>query len=261
MTREHCEVKLPGDIERKRQQLEDAKRLYDMPEVGMDALRNEEDEINRLKQRELELLEKQKARIPAGDDKLSMYRTQATQVASKKAKAQDRFEMLSEDVKTLEEDLADKRAKLGHSKGPVILKGQEFKDYAEKLKDKAKTYKSLKGKLSSVIAEKGILSRTEDLLKHKHGDHSEFLAKLEQDKGISGAASLQDRLEDVSEKTSQVRPTPYTLHHTPYTLPPTPQPCRLEDVSEKATQVLYTLTTPVGAPASLFACSNTLETH
>jgi len=205
MTREHCEVKLPADIERKRQQLEDAKRLYDMPEVGMAALRNEEAEIDRLKELEQQLLEKQRARMPAGDDKLSMYRTQATQVASKKAKAQDRFEMLSEDVKTLEEDLADKRAKLGHSKGPVILKGQEFKDYAEKLKEKAKTYKSFKGKLSSVIAEKGILSRTEDMLKHKHGDHSEFLAKLEKDKGISGAASLQDRLEDVSEKTSQVR--------------------------------------------------------
>jgi intraflagellar transport protein 81 len=204
MTREHVEVKLPADIVAKQQRLEHVKRLYDMPEVGLDALRNEESEIDRLRQMEQQLLEKQKAQIPTGDDKLSMFRQLAQLVANKKEKAQDRHEMLSEDLKGLEEDLAEKRAKLGHSNMPRILKGAEFQAYAGKLKEKAKTYKDLKGRLSSVIAEKGILSRTEDILKNKHGDHSEFLAKLEKQKGISGAAELQDKVEEISEKTSEV---------------------------------------------------------
>lgn len=54
------------------------------------------------------------------------------------------------------------------------------------------------------MAEKGILSRTEDILKGRHGDQSEFLANLEKQKGVSGAAAMQDRLEEVSEKTMEV---------------------------------------------------------
>ena len=196
MTREHCEHKLPLDIEAKRQRLEQVKRLYDMPEVRANDLTNEEDEIERLREMEQRLLEKQKAQMPKGDDKLGMFRQQAMLVASKKEKMQDRHGMLSEDLKALEEDLADKRAKLGHGV-PRILKGAEFQKYAEGLKGKAKQYKKLKGELSSVVAEKGILSRTEDILKTRHGDQSQFLSQLEKDKGISGAASLQDRLEEV----------------------------------------------------------------
>jgi intraflagellar transport protein 81 len=111
--------------------------------------------------------------------------------------------MLSEDLQQLEEDLAEKRSKLGNNM-PRILKGAEFQKYAEGLKVKAKQYKKLKGELSSVVAEKGILSRTEDILKTRHGDQTEFLAQLEKSRGISGAASMQDTLEEVSEKTMEV---------------------------------------------------------
>jgi intraflagellar transport protein 81 len=198
MTREHCEVKLPADIAAKRQRLEEVKKLYDLPEVRADDLRNEEDEISRLRQREQQMLDKQKSQMPQGDDKLSMFRQQAALVGSKKEKAQDRHEMLSEDLKALEEDLAEKRKKLGQAGVPRILKGAEFQKYAEGLKIKAKEYKKKKGELSSVVAEKGILSRTEDILKGRHGDQSEFLAKLETQKGISGAAAMQDRCVNVS---------------------------------------------------------------
>jgi len=198
MTREHCEVKLPADIAAKRQRLEEVKKLYDLPEVRADDLRNEEDEISRLRQREQQMLDKQKSQMPQGDDKLSMFRQQAALVGSKKEKAQDRHEMLSEDLKALEEDLAEKRKKLGQAGVPRILKGAEFQKYAEGLKIKAKEYKKKKGELSSVVAEKGILSRTEDILKGRHGDQSEFLAKLEKQKGISGAAAMQDRCVNVS---------------------------------------------------------------
>jgi hypothetical protein len=134
-------------------------------------------------------------------------------VASKKEQMHDRHAALVETLEDLEKDLGapftcftstkvqiltpeelcaigDKRAKLGVAM-PRILKGAEFQKYAEGLKGKAKQYKKLKGELSSVVAEKGILSRTEDVLKTRHGDQSEFLAKLEKKKGISGAASLQ----------------------------------------------------------------------
>ena len=58
------------------------------------------------------------------------------------------------------------------------------------------------------MVEKGILSRTEDILKTRHGDQTEFLARLEREKGVEGAASLQTKLEEVSEQAQVVNPPP-----------------------------------------------------
>ena len=193
MTQERVDVKWPQDIATKQQRLEEVQKLLNLPEVSADDLRNEEDEISSLSQQEEALLKQKLQQQPKGNDKLSMERQQAALVGSKKSKAQFRYDQLKEDNQTLEEDLAEKRKKLGRADVPRILKGAEFQKYAEGLKIKAKEYKKKKGELSSVVAEKGILSRTEDILKGRHGDQSEFLANLEKQKGVSGAAAMQDR--------------------------------------------------------------------
>merc|ERR1719238_125384 len=110
--------------------------------------------------------------------------------------------MLMEDMKTMEEDLDAMRKKMGHNVKPV-LRGEEFKQYAEKLKDKVKEYKKKSSELSGVVAEKGILARTQDILKTRHGDQSAFLAQLEQQRGISGATALQEQMERNSEQMSE----------------------------------------------------------
>lgn len=202
MIRDEVEKKLPEQIQAKRQRYEEMSKLSNLPTVSSDELAHEEGVIRRLEQ---ELQQKQnevKSRAPAGGDGLSMYRQQAALVANKKEKAENRYKMLMEDMKTMEEDLDAMRKKMGHNVKPV-LRGEEFKQYAEKLKDKVKEYKKKKSELSGVVAEKGILARTQDILKTRHGDQSAFLAQLEQQRGISGATALQEQMERNSEQMSE----------------------------------------------------------
>jgi len=58
--------------------LEQVKASYDMKEVTGTDLQREEDEISRLRQREQQLIDQQKAQMPKGDDKLSMFRQQVS---------------------------------------------------------------------------------------------------------------------------------------------------------------------------------------
>jgi hypothetical protein len=60
------------------------------------------------------------------------------------------------------------------------------------------------GMLSTIVSEKGILLKTEKILKTRHGDQSKFLEELERKKGVQGAVELQEKLEAVSEQTSNV---------------------------------------------------------
>ena len=60
------------------------------------------------------------------------------------------------------------------------------------------------GMLSTIVSEKGILLKTEKILKTRHGDQSKFLEELEKKKGVEGAVELQEKLEAVSEQTSNV---------------------------------------------------------
>jgi len=195
--------KLPEDIKQKATRLEQVKQVLSRPPVTEADIEREQNEIYQLNIAVQDLKDRQRKMQKSGDDKLSMFRNQAVLVSRKKADVMERFQMLKEELKDAEKELNEKREKLGHR--PVdLLQGQELQKYGESLKGKVKVFKKKKGELSSIIAERGILARTEEILKTRHGDQTEFLASLERQRGVEGAFDLQSKLEEVSEKTAEV---------------------------------------------------------
>jgi len=203
MTQNYCKGKLPEDIKQKETRLVQVQQVLNRPPVTDRDIEREQSEIHQLNMAIEELQERQRRTQKTGDDKLSMFRNQALLVSRKKADAMERLQMLKEELKDAEKELNEKREKMGHK--PVdILKGDDLLKYGESLKGKVKVFKKKKGELSSIVAERGILARTEDILKTRHGDQTEFLASLERQRGVEGAFDLQSKLEEVSEKTAEV---------------------------------------------------------
>mmetsp|Transcript_37238 Transcript_37238/g.72658 ORF Transcript_37238/g.72658 Transcript_37238/m.72658 type:complete len:673 (+) Transcript_37238:118-2136(+) len=198
-----CMEKLPADINLKQQRLEGVRKIIEQPGVSDYDLRNMQQDMQQLSAEISALQEAEQRAQNQGGDKLSMFRQQAMIVSRKKQDQLERLQMKEEELRELEQDLNEKREKSGHT-GVKILKGAEFEKYANGLKLKAKQVKKLKGELSGVMAEKVILQRTEDILKTRHGDQSKFLEELEKKKGVQGAAEMQEKLEMVSEQTSNV---------------------------------------------------------
>mmetsp|Transcript_17872 Transcript_17872/g.42762 ORF Transcript_17872/g.42762 Transcript_17872/m.42762 type:complete len:673 (-) Transcript_17872:186-2204(-) len=206
MTRKQCLETLPADIEAKQKRSQLVHKIIQMPPVTDFDIEEMQSKISRLNSAISELVERQQRQAVSHDGQLGMFSKQAQVVARKKSELYDRLKMQKEELKEVEQDLSEKRDKLG-TKAVKVLKGPEFARYADSLKLKAKEYKKKKGELSSIIAEKGILSRTEDILKTRHGDQTDFLASLEKQKGVQGAAQLQTQLEQVSEQTAEVNQT------------------------------------------------------
>jgi len=202
MSRVLCDEKLPSDIFGKEQRHRQVQEL-NKQQVTEEDVRDQEGFIAEKQDRLRQLEGQLRARQPAGDDKLNMFRQQRAIVERKKKDALERLQNMQDELNEVQGDLDEKREKSGQ-KVVRVLKGAEFARYAEGLKAKAKVYKRKKAQLSAIMVEKGILSRTEDILKTRHGDQTEFLARLEREKGVEGAASLQTKLEEVSEQAQVV---------------------------------------------------------
>jgi len=203
MTRKQCMETLPAENAQKQKRLELVHKIIQRPPVTDFDIEEMQGKISQLNSTISELVDKQQKMQRPEDAQLGMYSKQAQIVARKKSELYDKLKMQKEELKEIEQDVSEKREKLG-TKAVKVLKGPEFARYADSLKLKAKEYKRKKGELSSIMAEKGILSRTEDILKTRHGDQSEFLESLEKSKGVEGAAQLQSQLETVSEQTAAV---------------------------------------------------------
>ena len=70
------------------------------------------------------------------------------------------------------------------------------------LRTKTAQYKQLKADLAAIRAETVVLNRTEQIMRSRGGDVGEFVKQMEARKGVAGYSETQERLEQVSEKTS-----------------------------------------------------------
>mmetsp|Transcript_38421 Transcript_38421/g.101928 ORF Transcript_38421/g.101928 Transcript_38421/m.101928 type:complete len:674 (+) Transcript_38421:14-2035(+) len=198
MTRMLCMEKLPADIQQKQSRLKQIQSILELPSIEESHIQDLQGRIQREEATISELAARQaKLRNPA-DDKLGMYRQQAAVVARKKQDALERLQNRKDELRELDMELNEKREKSGAAGGVRILKGEDFKEYANKLKEKVREYKRLKAELASVTAEKGVLLRTDEMLRARITDQAAFLAHLEESKGVRGASDLQGKLEEVS---------------------------------------------------------------
>jgi len=134
------------------------------------------------------------------DHTLDLYRQQAAMVSRKLTEQQFELEEHQAETEELKAAIEDKDAILCEMSGPKFMKREEFKQYATQLRSKTNKYKSLKMELTQLQSESVVLNRTEQILKARDENLSEFMAQREQEKGVAGYQKTEEELQQISQK-------------------------------------------------------------
>ncbi|XP_048588151.1 intraflagellar transport protein 81 homolog isoform X2 [Nematostella vectensis] len=199
-----CQDKLPKEIESKQKYVQDLQKVANEPAMGHSDL----DELNlKIKSVSSEinsLIEKRMVRNDPIDDKLSLFRQQASIIARKKDAAAEKFKEAMDELASVEQELQKKKDLLKESEGAEVLKGDEFKRYVNKLRGKSTVYKKKRQELAELRAEYGVLSRSVEILKTKDENLNQQLAGIEAKQGVTGYHETQEELEKVSTVKSEL---------------------------------------------------------
>jgi len=134
------------------------------------------------------------------DHTLDLYRQQAAMVSRKLTEQQFELEEHQAETEELKSAIEDKDAILCEMSGPKFMKREEFKQYATQLRSKTNKYKSLKMELTQLQSESVVLNRTEQILKARDENLSEFMSQREQEKGVAGYQKTEEELQQISQK-------------------------------------------------------------
>lgn len=203
--RELCTRRLPGEIATRKAKLGSMQELLMEPAKTESDVRAMQDEV-RSAQRHIAGLEAQisEAQRKQGDDKLAIFRQQSALISKKLQQKMGQLEALQEEGKVARSAVEETEGKLRTMAGPRHMGRQEFKNYANQLRQKTTHYKRLKQELADIRAETVVLHRTEAILKSRSENLQEFLSGLEAQKGISGYQDTQTELEKVSAATAGI---------------------------------------------------------
>ncbi|XP_046854329.1 intraflagellar transport protein 81 homolog [Xenia sp. Carnegie-2017] len=190
--------KIPKDIAAKQKAVTDIQRVIDEPAMGQSELDQLNRQIGMLSDEINKLIEKRMVRNDPIDDKLSLFRQQASIIIRKKEAAAEELKEVMDELGNIENQLQGKREALQQSEGTEVVKGEEFKRYVNKLRSKSTVYKKKRQELTELRAEFGVLSRSEEILKRREGQLNEHLSQLEAKEGVSGFHDTQEELEKVS---------------------------------------------------------------
>ena len=195
---------LPKKVEAKRKECIELERVLAEPvlsDLDLDAIRQQIEECNDEVTR---LMEK---RLPGSDpvqDKLALFRQQASIIARKKDSAVENYKSIMDELAAVESELKAKRDQLREFDGGEMLREEQFKRYLARLRVSNNTYKSKKAELSALKAEYGVLSRTEEILRSRDENVEELVKIIEEKKGVHGYKQTQEALEEVSEAKNEV---------------------------------------------------------
>ena len=189
---------LPKKVEAKRKECIELEQVLAEPvlnDLDLDTIQQQIDECTEEVAR---LMEK---RLPGSDpvqDKLALFRQQASIIARKKEAAAESYKSVMDELAALESELQSKREQLNKFDGGEILREEEFKRYLARLRVSNNTYKKKKSELGALKAEYGVLARTEEILRSRDENVEELVKILEEKKGVRGYKQTQDALEEVS---------------------------------------------------------------
>ena len=170
-------------------------------ELDLQTTQEQIDEVN------AEISRLREKHMPGADpvqNKLALFRQQASIIANKKETTAEEYKSALDELAACEEELKSKLDQLKDFDGKEVLQDDEFKRYVGRLRTLNTTYKQKKAELFGLKAEYGVLARTEEILKSRAENLQELVALLEQKKGVHGYREAQEDLEQVSAAKGEV---------------------------------------------------------
>lgn len=196
--------KLPKELEGMRRTVQFLQKVASEPAMGQADLQELEDKIKEADSQINQLIEKRMMRYDPMDDKLSLYRQQASIIARRKESKAEELQEAREELAAAERELRQRTNQTRGSDGEEVIRGDEMKRLVAKLRSKGTVYKKKRQEIADLKADYGVVQRTEELLKQRHDAVQQKLQAVEAEKGISGYSDTQEELERVSAIKSEL---------------------------------------------------------
>ncbi|XP_061622661.1 intraflagellar transport protein 81 homolog isoform X1 [Phyllopteryx taeniolatus] len=218
--------KLPKELEVLKRTVQYLQKVASEPAMGHGDLLELRDKIKGVDMQINHLIEKKMMRSDPIDDKLTLYRQQASIIIRKKEAKAEELQEAREELAAAERELTHRTSQALASNGEEVVRGDEFRVYPAsrpkiagmgsstpatllkrlvvKLRSKGTVYKKKRQEIAELKAEYGVLQRTEEILKQRHEAVQEKLQTMEAEKGISGYSNTQEELERVSAIKSEL---------------------------------------------------------
>lgn len=209
--------KLPKELEGMRHTVQYLQKVSSEPAMGQADLQELEDKIKEVDSQINQLIEKKMMRNDPMDDKLTLYRQQASIIIRRKEAKAEELQEAREELSAAERELRQRTNQARPTDGEEVIRGDELRNetlYMEsqrelkrlvgKLRSKGTLYKKKRQEISELKAEYGVLQRTEEILKQRHETVQQKLQTVEAEKGISGYSNTQEELERVSAIKSEL---------------------------------------------------------
>ncbi|XP_019949145.1 intraflagellar transport protein 81 homolog [Paralichthys olivaceus] len=196
--------KLPKELERMRHTVQYLQKVATEPAMGQADLQNLEDKIKEVDSQINQLIEKRMMRNDPMDDKLTLFRQQASIIIRRKESKAEELQEAREELAAAERELRQRGSQAQVSEGEEVIRGDELKRLVVKLRSKGTVFKKKRQEIAELKAEYGVLQRTEEILKQRHETVQQKLQMVEAEKGISGYSNTQEELERVSAIKSEL---------------------------------------------------------
>ena len=195
---------LPRAIAARQKRFEELQDLLAMPIGSEQSIRELMGQRAQLQRTVADLEARKKATMNDPEDKLAMFRQQATLQARKRDQLEQRLQRLSHERASIDTELAAKATQLEAIKDKPVLKGDDLKKYASELRTKTAQFKRMKAELTGFQTEWGVLSRTEAILREIDDGVSNKLRQLEVTHGVSGLVAKEEELQNLSQEKADV---------------------------------------------------------
>lgn len=205
--------KLPRELEAMRRSVHFLQKVAAEPAMGHADLQELEEKVRAAESQINQLIEKRMMRSEPMDDKLTLYRQQASIIVRRKESKAEELQEVREELLAVEKELRQRSGQEraeggeggeGRGRGGEVVREEEMKRLVSRLRSKGTAYKRKRQEMSELRAEFGVLQRTEEILRQRHQDVHQQLQSMEAEKGISGYSSTQEELEKVSALKSEL---------------------------------------------------------
>jgi intraflagellar transport protein 81 len=196
------EQQLPLELNERRAQIAALTKVWQDP-VDMGALSSE---LAQLDADIAVLTQKVTERQRPSDDGTSILilRQHAQKAQKRKGEVEREVSAAELERSALADALRQREQQLAQLRTTKVLKGDEFKRYANSVRTKTMACKTMRARLGELHAEIGVLQFTEKTIHSKHQDLQEELKVLETRLGMRGYVATSERLSEISEEKNIV---------------------------------------------------------